>query len=137
VAYNRNLHLDQVEALLRAAVPTIPAGAAGVSIEFVDGTKLPPEALPHAILLLREDAAQIDFGQSRLQVIVPVQLWVAGATVEEMRDLIDAVADAVSLTTPTQVLRWSLTSVQVSVDLELEGRGRRLAEFTIEGSAFA
>jgi hypothetical protein len=129
---------NEIEAALRVAIPTLPAGARGVEREFRDGNELPPPEYPHAFIFdFTADAGPLDFGQSVWAVTYQIQLWASSISVSGMIDMARDVVEQITLTSPVAVDRWRCSIVGVTVDPAPDTRRRRAAVLLLEGDVIA
>ena len=127
--------VDEIEAAVRAAVPTLPAGTRGVERQFRDGSELSPSEYPHAFLVdFSISSGPLPFGQSTQEIALQVHLWADGVSVDDMLDLSSAVlSQIVDTQVPGWLDRWRCSLVGISVDPAPDSRARRVAVFLVEG----
>jgi len=127
--------VDEIEAAVRAAVPTLPAGTRGVERQFRDGSELSPSEYPHAFLVdFSISSGPLPFGQSTQEIALQVHLWADGVSVDDMLDLSSAVlSQIVDTQVPGWLDRWRCSEIGISVDPAPDSRARRVAVFLVEG----
>lgn len=129
---------DELETLLRTAIPTLPIGTRGVERQFRNGAELPPAEYPHVFMhAFSAPSTALDFGQSVYSVTYQLDLWADVITVEDVLDLATSILEALDATVPTNVERWNGSILAVTVDPEPDTRGRRAVVLQVEGTVIA
>lgn len=129
---------NELETLLRSAIPSLPIGTRGVERQFRNGAELPPAEYPHVFLhAFQAPSTPLDFGQALYSVTYQLDLWADGVDVQTVLNMATDVLELIDATAPAAVERWNASILAVTVDPEPDTRGRRAVVIQVEGQVVA